>query len=254
MFLQPVAIAGYVTACTFGAAVLGMVLRRGLPDEHLREDSKDVVKLVMGLIATLVALVLGLLIASANGFYTNQQNELQTLSANIVNLDQVLVRYGPETAAARVTLRDVVVAGHDRIWPADGSTATPQVPPSGSTFDVVRDRLLSLAAATDAQRHLVSQAIGIADNISAMRLLIFAQVGNSLSWPFVIILVFWVSVLFLGFGLLGEWNGTVAASLMVGSIAVASATFLILELNQPYSGLLHLSDAPLRQAITMIGR
>jgi hypothetical protein len=247
-------IAAFVVVCTFAAAVLGMALRARLPDHHLNAESKDVVKLVMGLIATLVALVLGLLIASANGFYDKQRDELQTLSANIVNLDQILTRYGPEANAVRAALRTAVVVGHDRVWPADAISTAQPAPRNDANIAAFHDGMANLKPATEAQGHLLAQAIGIADGISAMRLLIFAQIGNSLSWPFLVILVFWVSILFLGFGLLTERNGTVAAALLVGSVAVASATFLILEMNQPYSGLMRLSDAPFRQAIAQISR
>jgi len=254
IFTQPIAIAAYVVACTFAAALLGMVLRRCLPDGHLLADSKDVVKLVVGLIATLVALVLGLLIASANSFYDTQRDELQTLSATIVNVDDVLSRYGPEASAARTVFHEVVLLGHDRVWPTERMSTGRPVAKNAPTSGLFRDQLLALSPTTDAQRHLLSQATGLADNLFAMRLLISAQIGSSLSWPFLVILVFWVSILFLGFGLLTEWNGTVATALMVGCVAVASATFLILELNQPYSGLLRISDAPLRQAIEQISR
>lgn len=254
MFTQPIVIAALVAACTFGAAALGVVLRMRLPAHHLNAESKDVVKLVMGLIATLVALVLGLLIASANGFYDKQRDELQTLSANVVNLDQILTRYGPEANAVRAAFRTTVVVGHDRVWPADAISTARPVPKNDANIAAFRDGMLKLKPSTEAQSHLLNQALEIADSISAMRLLIFAQVGNSLSWPFLVILVFWVSILFLGFGLLTEWNGTVAAALMVGSVAVASATFLILEMNQPYSGLMRLSDMPLRLAIAQISR
>jgi len=254
MFLQPIVIAAYVVVCTFGSAMLGLVLRVYLPDHHLRNDPKDVVKLIMGLIATLVALVLGLLIASANGYYNTQRDELQSLSANIVNLDQTLARYGPEANATRAAFHEVVVAGHDRIWQTKGTISVRPPPQQESALSVFRDGLLSLTPATDAQRHLLTQATGIADNLLATRLLMSVQIGNSVSWPFLIILVFWVSVLFLGFGLLSEWNGTLLAALLVGSAAVGSATFLILELNQPYTGLLRLSDAPLQQAIAQFTR
>ena len=254
MFTQPIVIAAFVAACTFAAAALGMALRVRLPSHHLNAESKDVVKLVMGLIATLVALVLGLLIASANGFYDKQRDELQTLSANIINLDQILTRYGPEANAVRAAFRMAVVVGHDRVWPADAISTAHPAPPNDANIAAFHDGMLNLKPTTEAQSHLLTQALGIADSISAMRLLIFTQIGNSMSWAFLIILVFWVSVLFLGFGLLTEWNGTVTASLMVGSVAVASATFLILEMNQPYSGLMRLSDAPFLQAIAQISR
>ncbi len=254
-FLQPITIAACVVGCTFGAALLGMFLRYCVPDHHRHDESKDVVKLVLGLIATLAAIVLGLLISSANGFYDTQRDEMQTLSVKVVQLDHALSKYGPEADGARAALRAAVVSAHDRIWPADGTSGslepTQAKNPPITAFET---QMQNLKPATEEQRLSWGTANQIAGEIAAMRMMISAQIGNSLSWPFLFILTFWVSVLFLGFGLLAEWNGTVAATLLVGSIAVASATFLILELNQPYSGMMRLADTPLRLAIEQISR
>jgi hypothetical protein len=252
--LQPITIAAGVVACTLVAAVLGSLLRTCLPDHHLRDDSKDVVKLVMGLIATLVALVLGLLIASANSFYDAQQNQLQAASLKIVDLDKALARYGRESEATRAALRASLLAAHDRIWPPDGAAARIQAPQNDPPIDLFQAQMAKLTPTTEAQHQLLARAVQIADEVGSMRLLVFEQVGNSLNWPFMVILVFWVSVLFLGFGLLADRNGTVAVTLLVGALAIASAAFLILEMNQPYGGLLHLSDRPMRQAIAQISR
>src|SRR5271169_3633766 len=108
-----------VFACVFGGSLLGMVLRRVVPQHHLDKDSKDVVKLGMGLVGTMAALVLGLLLASAKASYDAQSAELTQVSANIVLFDRVLALYGPETAQARQTLRGAVTRGLDRMWPQD---------------------------------------------------------------------------------------------------------------------------------------
>jgi len=97
-----------------------MVLHVKLPDRHLDADSRDVVKLVMGLIATMAALVLSLLIASANSSYDRQSSELKALSANIILLDRTLKLYGPGAKEARDGLRDAIVQTHDRIWSPEG--------------------------------------------------------------------------------------------------------------------------------------
>src|SRR3984893_15032440 len=118
--LAPSAVSLMSFVCTFATAVSGMVLRKKLPDDHLSEDSKDVIKLVMGLIATMAALVLGLLIASANSSYETQSGELQQVSATIVELDGILAQYGPEASEPRHRLRAAVSAAVDKIWSKDG--------------------------------------------------------------------------------------------------------------------------------------
>jgi hypothetical protein len=224
-----------------------------LPEHHLDPESRDVVKLVMGLIATIAALVLSLLIASANTSYDRQNSELKALSANIVLLDRTLEFYGPGAKVARDGLRDVVRHTHDRIWSPEG--ARPEDLNSTETRSSVRanvEQLLNLSPESDVERMLQSRAMQQSENISQSRLLMFEQLGGSISWPFLTVLVFWISVLFLGFGLFARFHATVTLALLVGALSVAGAIFLILELNDPYRGLMRLSDEPLRKAIAQI--
>jgi hypothetical protein len=99
--MSPLAISSVLFACIFGVAVAAMLLRRVLPEHHLSADSKEVVKLGMGMIATLAALVLGLLIASAKGTYDAQSNEVKELTANVVLLDRLLATYGTDERCSR---------------------------------------------------------------------------------------------------------------------------------------------------------
>ena len=124
--LTPLAISLMIFVCTFAAAILGMALRSRLPDDHLTEDSKDVIKLIMGLIATMAALVLGLLIASVNSSYQTQSDELQRASASIVELGGLLTYYAPEAKETRQRLHEVAAAGAKKIWPED--SGAPQTP------------------------------------------------------------------------------------------------------------------------------
>src|SRR5215475_3932836 len=102
-------------ACVLGGALLGMFLRASLPEHHLSADSKDFVKLGTGLIATMAALVLGLLIASAKSSYDTLRGELTQVSANVILLDRLMAHYGPETSEARHLLRDSVLRALDRM-------------------------------------------------------------------------------------------------------------------------------------------
>jgi hypothetical protein len=251
--MSSLAIASIVLAGSYGAALLGMVLNIKLPDRHLDPNSRDVVKLVMGLIATMSALVLSLLIASASSSYNQQSSELQALSANIILLDRTLESYGPGTKAVRDSFRDVVRQTHDRIWSPDG--VRPEVLNSAETQNAARaniEQLNRLSPTTDMERLMQSRAIQQADGISQARLLMFEQLGSSIPWPFLMVLVFWICTLFLGFGLFSSPNPTVAVALLVGALSVACAIFLILEMNEPYRGLMRISDEPLRDAIAQI--
>jgi Trk-type K+ transport system membrane component len=117
--MNPIAIRLIIFACVFGAALFGMLFRAILPKQHLSADSKETVRLGIGVIATMTALVLGLLVASAKSFYDTQSSELTQMSANVILLDRVLAHYGSETKEARDLLRGAVARTLDLIWHQD---------------------------------------------------------------------------------------------------------------------------------------
>lgn len=251
-WLSALAIALIVFGCTCSAAVLGIMLRKVLPEHHFDSESKDVVKLVMGLVATISALVLGLLIASANSSFNTQQDALQSISIDIIRLDRALALYGPETQRARGLLQEMVQAAYDRAHKNNGVVqATGQVQTKANQFV---DALYVLSPKTEMQQLTRKRAFQLALSITKERLMLTENVSGSISWPFLAVLIGWIAVLFLGFGLLTRFHATSAATLVVGSASVAAAIFLLLELNEPYGGLIHLSDAPLREALALIGR
>lgn len=247
--------ASIICGCSFGAGLLGMALYRKIPDDHLDAGSKDVVKLVMSLIATMAALVLSLLIASGSSSYQAQEHEVQSLSANVILLDRLLSFYGPDAQETRDLLRQGVAAFHERIWSPNSARAADLDPRAtqGATNAFVH-KLQMLSPKTDSQSMLKSQAMQISQNLGQTRLLMFEQSGSSISWPFLAVLVFWICMLFLGFGLFARFNATVTVALLIGAVSVAGAIFLILELNKPYQGFMRISDAPLRNAFVLIDR
>ena len=248
--MRTIGIAGIVFLCMFGAALAGLWLRPRIPAHHLEDDLKDTVKLVVGLIATMSALVLGLLIASAKTFYDTQNTELQMMSVNLVELDRVLLTYGPEAADVRTALHHELAASIDRIWPKDaGMLFQPQPPRQSYRSSQVYDSIEALQPATDAQRRLQPRAAEIAASIAQTRLLMLEQAADPIAWPFLATLVCWGAFLFFGFGLLTRRNLTVVMALLVGALSLASAAFLILELSGPIYGLFRLSPEPLRDAL-----
>ncbi len=246
------AISLIVFLCIFGGAVAGTVLRGPLPPPHLSADSKETVKLAMGLVATMAALVLGLLVSSAKSSYDTQSNEVTDLSARLILLDRVLAHYGPETQETRDLLRGVVVDSLDRIWPQERGQTSEVVPPSNA--EVVLDKIQALSPKDDTQRSLKAQALTMAMGLGQTRWLMFAQGATSVSKPMLVILVFWLTAIFISFGLFAPRNATVTAALFVSGLSVSCAIFLILEMYAPFGGLIEISSAPLRFALTHLGK
>ena len=239
-----------VLLCVFGGALLGILLHTILPQHHLSSETKDIVKLGMGLVGTMAALVLGLLVASAKGSYDAQSAELTQMSANIALLDRVLAAYGPETKEARAVLRAAVARVLDQMWPKAG---TSQAPPSAAGGEILYEKMQGLSPANDTQRSLQSQAISIAMDIGKTRWLMYEQGTGSVSLPLLVVLVLWLSVIFVSFGLFAPFNATAVSSLFVSALSVSGAIFLILEMYTPYTGMVQISEAPLRAALAHLG-
>lgn len=229
--------------------MLGMVLRSILPNDNLNSDSKDVVKLGMGLIATMAALVLGLLIASAKGSFDTQSNELTDMSSRIVLLDRVLAHYGPETKDARDDLRSSVE--RSLAWASTGDIA--EFEPSNKG-EGLYDKVQRLSPKDDAQRSMQAQAVNLVMSLGQTRWLMTEQKNNSISVSMLVILIFWLTIIFISFGLYAPRNVTVVVSLFVSAVSVSGAIFLILEMYSPYEGLIHVSTAPLRTALAHLGQ
>jgi hypothetical protein len=114
--------------------------------------------------------------------------------------------------------------------------------------------IAKLSPTTDTQRFIQKRALEIGGELRHTRALMLEQANSSIAWPFLAVLVYWISMLFVGFGLFARTNATVILALVIEALSVSSAIFLILELNRPYLGLMHISDAPLRNALAQIGR
>ncbi len=242
-----------VFVCVFGGALLGMFLSTRLPEHHRTGGSKDVVIMGMGLIGTMTALVLGLLVASAKSFYDTQSTELTEMSAEIVLLDRVLAHYGPETKDVRDLLHGAVARTLDLLWPQD-SRQHPQAVPTAAGGEIILDKIQELSPKSDTQRSLQAQALNMAIDLGKMRWLMFEQGSSSISMPLLLMLVFWLAIIFTSFGLYAPRNATVMTTLFLCALAVAAAIFLILEMYAPFRGLIQISSAPLRSALAHLGQ
>lgn len=239
--------------CLFAGSLLGMFLRKSLPQHHLTDDSKDAIKLGMALISTMSALVLGLLVSSAKSSYDAQNTELMTTSANIVMLDRLLAHYGPETAEIRNQLRESVATVIDRVWTRD-TVNTGRLAVPSQRNEMLFEKIEELVPKDENQKMLKSEALALSETIAQTRWLQFAQATASVPLPLLLMLVSWLTTLFIGLGMFAPRNGTVIASLVISELAVAGAVLLILEFYRPYRGLIEVSSAPLRAALAELGK
>lgn len=251
--MSPHAVSLVVFAVVFAGALAGMLLRSRVPVHHLSDESKDVIKLGIGLVGTMTALVLGLLISSAKGSFDSQSTELTQASASIVLLDRVLARYGPETTEIRQNLRAIVVRLIDENWPEDRQKPS-QFSAGTNRNEILFEKIQTLSPQNDVQGALKSQALNIVVNLAQTRWLMFEQAAGSVSTPVVVVMVFWLTIIFIAWGLLTPPNVTVIVTMLVVALSVSSAIFLILEMYSPYGGLIQVSSAPLRAALAQLGQ
>ena len=247
--MSSIAISLITFVVVFVGALLGMAIRAVLPQNHSSGESKDAVKLGMGLIATMAAPVLGLLTASAKSSFDTQNSELTEMSSRIVLIDRVLAHYGPETKEARDELRSSVVRFLDLL----SSNGRSQFGSSVSG-DVLYDKIQELSPKDDAQRSIQTEALSILVGLGQTRWLLAEQSVKAVSAPMLIVLIFWLTILFISFGLFAPRNATVVVTLLLSALSVSGAIFLILEMYSPYQGLICVSTAPLRIALTHLGQ
>ena len=236
--------------------LIGMFLRSVLPEHHLSDESKDAVKLGIGMIATLAALVLGLLIASAKGHFDTMNSGLTQTGSKIILLDRTMAHYGPETKEARDLLRLSVASAIDQLWPKERTQHKEYKDFNPKTgLKELQERLWQLSPKNETQRYLQSQALQISGSIAEIRwLLTEQQEQSSLPMPFFVMLVFWLVIIFFSFGMLSPPNSTVITVLLVCSLSAAGALYMILELDHPYGGFIEISSTPLRNALIYLSQ
>ena len=247
------AIGFLVLVCIFSSSMLGMLLHRTLSPHHLSADTKDSVKLGMGLVGTMAALILGLLVAAAKGSYDTEKNEVTQVAAKIVFLDRVLANYGPESADTRVLLRRTAEGAINRMWPEERSQHV-QLDPAGSGIEELHKAIQKLSPKNDTQVSLRAQAIGMDSDLGQLRWLLFEQSGRSVSMPLLIVVISWLAIIFLSWGLFAPANTIAITALLLAAISVSGAIFVILELDQPFDGVIQISSAPMRNALAHLGK
>lgn len=253
--MGPIAKALIVLVCVFASGMLGLSLRSVLPERHLQEDSLTMVRLCTGVIATLTALVLGLLVASAKENYDRARSQVTSAAAAVVLLDRTLAQYGPQTAGVRSSLRAAVESAMATLFSEHShGVADIDTRESLARGEKLQADLRGLTPENDAQRVLQARALEISNEVAQTRQLVITQAQGSIPAVFLVILVLWLSIMFAGFGLVTAKNPTVIVTLFLCAVSVAGAVLMIEELNQPLQGLMKVSSAPMRYALAHLGQ
>ena len=253
--MSPLTMSLIALACVFSGALLGMFCRRWVPDRHQGPDSKDIVRLGMGLVVTTAAMALGLLVGSAKSFFDTQNAEMGQFAADYILLDRVLENYGPEASEARAALRTELAQQFEESGPRERRNKAYIGIKSGALkSNTIFKTVKALSPADDNQRFLKQQCLNLVVQLGQIRWLLFSQ--NAVPFPrfLLAMLISWLSLLFLSFGIFAPRNPLVLLGLFASAAAVCGAILLILAMYQPQSGLIRISDAPLRAAMDQLGR
>jgi len=247
------AIGGLFLAGTFGSALLGWRLQSSMPDGVLSAELKDVLKVIIGVLGTLSALLLSLLINSARTSYDQQHQEIMELSAKLLSLDRTLGRFGPEAGPIRSSLKSLVAKSVEDLWPADATVPAKIEAPV--TEEIWVQSLQALAPKSESQRLDRDQAVGLATDVLNLRWLLYEQSGGSIPAMLLAVLGAWFLLIFLCIGLISPQRrpGLLRALVLSSCLSVAAAMVLGLELDRPFDGILRVTGEPVRKALSHLG-
>jgi hypothetical protein len=253
--MSPLFAGAIVFVCTFLGAQFGMWLSAALPKHHLDDQSKDSIRVGVGLIATMSALVLGLITASAKSSYDSVETEVRTTATEILTLDRLLARYGHETSEIRANLKRSVGQRVDMIWPqAPSHRGQVDLTASLAEPEALLEQIHALAPHNASQQAIQSRALELSEAMLKVRWLVVVEASKSIPLPFLLILLFWLTITFTSIGLFAPKNLTVVAVQFLCALSISSALFLVLEMNEPFDGLLKVSAEPMRYALAHINR
>jgi hypothetical protein len=245
--LSSVGIAAIAFALILGSAAAGMGLRRALPEHHLSGDSKDVIKLATALVGTMSALVLALLFASTRQSYEHTSIAVSRMATDLAQLDRVLAEYGPEAAPLRTALRSELAPLIDSIWKENAAGRSTDAPKPHDQTVLYMIRNLTPKNAT--QSSLQSRALQLSTELTEIQLGLASQLPDSISTPFIDVLILWLMFIFTVFAMSSPSNATLITVLFLCILAASGAIYLILELGSPFDGLMQIPNDGLRSAL-----
>ncbi len=243
-----------VGVLTFLAGFAGMWLQKLLPQAHMTSGARDMIGAVMGLITLLLALVLGTLVGSAYGFFATQKANVESLAARSIQLDMACKQFGPEAAPMRTGLQLAMNQAYTGIWVENLDPRDYKLAGLVASFTRMNEAVALLQAKTPEQvaaLPTINASIGV---IESTRFLMSLQLASPISWPLLHVVISWAMLLFAGYGVLAKLNGTAVVAAFIGAFAIGSAVFLILELNQPFTGFFRIPAVAIEQTLAVLNK
>ncbi|WP_144110939.1 DUF4239 domain-containing protein [Paraburkholderia sp. BCC1886] len=249
------------------ATGLGVWVRPLLPDEHKAHETVQLIQLVIGMLVTFAALVLGLMTASASSSFDTSSNDLRAYAADLIEFDNTLREYGSGTDESRRLLRVYTAAAIASTWPDEpapagdypkhlgspGSTSSLENAQLGAMLNAVGRQLRQLQTHDPLQQRTLDDALAQYRRVVDARWKIIEEAHSSISQPFFKTLTFWLCVIFLSFGLIAPRNALARVTILLGAVSIASAIYVIVDLDTPFSGPIMISSAPMRDALVHLG-
>lgn len=232
-------------AAVAGAGLLGLALH--LNEERRSDESKGAITFAQSALATLAALVLGLLVSGANDHHRAQTARVTQLVSGVLILERQLLDFGPQTEPARAALLRATEDAGAQIWAPSGRQGLFREDPG-----LLRS-IIALHPADARQTFLQQQALQqLMEMYRGISGLVTADQGIGSRNLLIVTVVVWYALLFFAMGLFARPNVMGIAAVLVGAMAVASAVLMVVELDRPFDGLFRISDEPLRTALGLM--
>jgi hypothetical protein len=260
MMLTSVQIAIPILCVVFGSAVVGLTVSKRLAPHHLSPEAKATITVAMAVVGTMTAVVIGFLISNSSTSFKARNAAVAAFSADIAQLDSLLRRYGPETDSIRKALQRYTELKLEDLFPTkpDGRRDVDS-PTTAKVLDDVQDKILGLRPGDERQRWLSAQALAAAVKVSAAQSKMVEENANTVPLPFVGAVTLWLAVLYASFGLFAPRTSVTVVALFLSALAVSMAFKLVLDLDSPFVGgihvtppPIHISGEPLREALQVI--
>jgi hypothetical protein len=250
------AISGIAFVFAMSAGLVGMYLGPRLPPDHVSIEAKDVAKMVLAILGTLTALVLGLLIASAKSSLDGKIEQLKYAAAKTIQLDRALAAYGSETRHLRDKLQQTTEMRLRGLWPGNGASESSvrESLSRGNGIEEIQQELLGLTPRDDVQRWFRSTALGLTNDIAEARWKGLLKLAGSIQLPFLILLIFWLTAIFASIGVFAPRNAHMIATLAVCALSVCGAVFFIVEMDQPFSGMIQIPRSTVAPAFDLLNK
>jgi Protein of unknown function (DUF4239) len=240
-----------IFASIFGAALLGMAIRRKVPDEHLGSDAKDVIRLVTGITATTSALVLGMLVSNAKTYYDSWNAQVAEIASEVVTIDRLLADYGPDTDEIRIEFRNLVHGFVERTWP--GHDPLPVALKPRDTGETLMHQVELLTPKDALQTVEKNQVVPMITSLRQAQWRMFARSQQTtMPVPLLVIVVSWQAVIFVSMALFAPRNATIFVTFALGALTISTAVLLILDMYSPFRGILTISSAPITDALSQM--